>query len=87
MAGDPDSEIPTFPVDTGQMFNLSRRVTVSMGFVSFMILAWDHIITFGDEVEYIWKGKKGLIVYLFFLNRYVTPLGFIVNLFGKLLVA
>lgn len=27
-----------------------RRVTVYMGFVSFMILVWDHIITLGDEV-------------------------------------
>ena len=50
-----------------------------MGFVSFIILVWDHIITLEQEVrlvsinwayvsrpdplpqvEYIWKGKKGI---------------------------
>ncbi|KAH8085961.1 hypothetical protein BXZ70DRAFT_900026, partial [Cristinia sonorae] len=56
--------------------------TIYMGFVSFMILVWDHIITLADEVEYIWKGKKGPIVWLFFINRYLSPLGFIVNLFA-----
>ncbi|GJE97688.1 hypothetical protein PsYK624_139090 [Phanerochaete sordida] len=68
---------PTFVQDFAQ-----TRVTIYMGFVSFMILAWDHIVTIGDEVEYIWKGKKGILVILFTINRYVTPLGFIVNLFA-----
>ncbi|KAF7357623.1 hypothetical protein MSAN_01358700 [Mycena sanguinolenta] len=54
-----------------------------VGFASFTILVWDHIITFSDEVEYIWKGKKkGPIIYLFIFNRYFTPLGFIINLFA-----
>ncbi|KAF9265408.1 hypothetical protein L218DRAFT_861018, partial [Marasmius fiardii PR-910] len=53
-----------------------------VGFVSFTILVWDHMITFADEVEYIWRGRKGPIVYLFLFNRYFTPLGFIINLFG-----
>ncbi|KAJ7637505.1 hypothetical protein B0H17DRAFT_1217024 [Mycena rosella] len=55
-----------------------------VGFASFTILVWDHIVTFDDEVEYIWKGKKGPIAYLFLFNRYLTPLGFIVNLFAYL---
>jgi len=55
-----------------------------VGFASFTILVWDHVITFSDEVEYIWKGKKGPIIYLFLLNRYFTPLGFIINLFAYL---
>ncbi|GLB39856.1 putative expressed protein [Lyophyllum shimeji] len=58
--------------------------TNCMGFASFTLLVWDHIDTFADEVEYIWKGRKGPIVYLFLLNRYLTPLGFIVNLFAYL---
>ncbi|KAI0091547.1 hypothetical protein BDY19DRAFT_991241 [Irpex rosettiformis] len=57
------------------------RMTTYIGFVSFAILIWDHMITFADEVEYIWKGqKRNPFVWLFLLNRYVTPLGFIVNL-------
>ncbi|KZP11172.1 hypothetical protein FIBSPDRAFT_899177 [Athelia psychrophila] len=32
------------------------------------------------HVKYMWKGKKTLLIYLFFFNRYVMPLSFIVNL-------
>ncbi|KZP11179.1 hypothetical protein FIBSPDRAFT_899182 [Athelia psychrophila] len=32
------------------------------------------------SVKYMWKGKKTLLIYLFFFNRYVIPLSFIVNL-------
>ncbi|KAF8961215.1 hypothetical protein BDZ97DRAFT_1921419 [Flammula alnicola] len=54
-----------------------------VGFASFIVLIWDHIDTFTDEVELIWKGKrKGLFVYLFLFNRYFTPLGFIINSYG-----
>ncbi|KAJ7210673.1 hypothetical protein B0H12DRAFT_1242672 [Mycena haematopus] len=55
-----------------------------VAFASLTILVWDHVITFSDEVEYIWKGKKGPIIYLFIFNRYFTPLGFVVNLFAYL---
>ncbi|KAJ7366446.1 hypothetical protein DFH08DRAFT_834360 [Mycena albidolilacea] len=57
---------------------------ICVGFAAFTILIWDHIDTLATEVEYIWKGKKGIIVYLFLLNRYLTPLGFMVNLFAYL---
>ncbi|KAH9961843.1 hypothetical protein BJV74DRAFT_787376, partial [Russula compacta] len=53
-----------------------------VGVASFTVLVWDHLITFSDEVEYIWKGGKGPAVYLFFLNRYLVPLSFIVNLWA-----
>ncbi|KAJ6466199.1 hypothetical protein C8R45DRAFT_1020853 [Mycena sanguinolenta] len=55
-----------------------------VGFAAFSILIWDHVDTFTTEVEYIWKREKGIVAYLFFLNRYLTPLGFIVNLFAYL---
>ncbi|KAF8887459.1 hypothetical protein CPB84DRAFT_1786890 [Gymnopilus junonius] len=56
-----------------------------VGFASFAVLVWDHIDTFADEVELIWKGKrKGLFIYLFLFNRYFTPLGFIINLYAYL---
>ncbi|KAG2118521.1 hypothetical protein BD769DRAFT_1390593 [Suillus cothurnatus] len=56
------------------------------GFVaiaSFTVLCWDHIITFADEVALIWCKPKGLVGYLFLLNRYITPLGFVVNIVGR----
>ncbi|KJA16276.1 hypothetical protein HYPSUDRAFT_47476, partial [Hypholoma sublateritium FD-334 SS-4] len=56
-----------------------------VGFASFVVLIWDHIDTFADEVDLIWKGKrKSFFVYLFLFNRYFTPLGFIINLFAYL---
>jgi len=58
--------------------------TNCVGFAAFTILIWDHLDTFTTEVEYIWNGRKGFFVYLFLLNRYVTPLGFIVNLYAYL---
>ncbi|OSD07133.1 hypothetical protein PYCCODRAFT_1402487 [Trametes coccinea BRFM310] len=58
------------------------RTTFYVGIASFTALVWDHIITLGDEIEYIWKRKKGPLIYLFLLNRYLTPLGFIINLFA-----
>jgi len=53
-----------------------------LGVASLTILVWDHIDTFADEIEFIWKNPKGLLIYLFFLNRYLAPLGFSVNLLG-----
>ncbi|KAI0345641.1 hypothetical protein BDW22DRAFT_1353191 [Trametopsis cervina] len=60
------------------------RATACMGVASFTILVWDHLITLEEEVKYIWKGKKGLLVWLFMLNRYITPLGFAINIFAYL---
>ncbi|KAI0315600.1 hypothetical protein OF83DRAFT_1173682 [Amylostereum chailletii] len=57
-------------------------LTRYVGLAGFTIMVWDHIITFEDEYEYIWKGKKGPLIYLFFMNRYFIPLSFIVNIFA-----
>jgi len=58
-----------------------------VAFVGFTVLIWDHLITVVDEVELVWRRDKGLVYYLFLLNRYLTPLGFIVNLVAFLLPA
>jgi hypothetical protein len=57
-------------------------ITKCVGVASFTALVWDHIITFSDEVEYVWKGAKGWGVYLFLVNRYLIPLSFMVNLWA-----
>jgi len=72
-------KIPSVVGDVSQAIR-----TNYMGFASFSVLIWDHVDTFAEEVEYIWNGRKGPIVYLFLLNRYLTPLGFVVNLFAYL---
>jgi len=72
-------EYPEVLEDVSEMFR-----TNYMGFASFTILIWDHFDTFDREVEHIWMTKKNLMTTLFLINRYVTPLGFIVNLFAYL---
>ncbi|TFK91965.1 hypothetical protein K466DRAFT_582379 [Polyporus arcularius HHB13444] len=57
-------------------------ITFYVGVASFTILVWDHLLTLNDEVKYIWRKRKGPLIWLFLLNRYLTPLGFIVNLFA-----
>ncbi|KAF7357493.1 hypothetical protein MSAN_01345500 [Mycena sanguinolenta] len=73
------TSVPSVNDDVAETFR-----TNCVGFAAFSILIWDHVDTFATEVECIWKQEKGIVVYLFFLNRYLTPLGFIVNLFAYL---
>ncbi|KAG1763065.1 hypothetical protein EDD22DRAFT_1050386 [Suillus occidentalis] len=54
--------------------------TIGVGIFGFTILVWDHAITFADEVEIIWGHPKNFLTCLFLLNRYLTPIGFIVTL-------
>jgi len=58
------------------------QTTNYVGLAGFTMLVYDHIITFEDEVKYIWKAKDKtkIILWLFFINRYLTPFGFIINL-------
>ncbi|KAJ7051299.1 hypothetical protein C8F01DRAFT_1174937 [Mycena amicta] len=39
------------------------------------LLYWDHIITLDVEVQYIWKRRKSMSAYWFFINRYVAFAG------------
>jgi len=45
---------------------------------AFVVLIYDHAVTFSDEVERVWQRKLTGASILFFINRYVTPLQFIV---------
>ncbi|KAG2130654.1 uncharacterized protein EDB93DRAFT_75412 [Suillus bovinus] len=58
----------------------SRQAVTFVAIASFTLLCWDHMITFADEVALIWCQPKKPAAYLFILNRYITPLGFIVNI-------
>ncbi|KIM36585.1 hypothetical protein M413DRAFT_31621 [Hebeloma cylindrosporum] len=78
-------QIPDNLLDVSDTISAPTRIRTNyVGFASFAILVWDHIDTFSDEVELVWKGRKGLFVYLFLFNRYFTPLGFIINLYAYL---
>ncbi|KAH7325275.1 hypothetical protein B0J17DRAFT_723047 [Rhizoctonia solani] len=39
------------------------------------LLFYDHLITFADEVHFIWPAKSGLVKGIFFFNRYVASSG------------
>ena len=42
--------------------------------VGLMVLVYDHLLTFADEVELIWPAPATYAKYIFLLNRY-TVLG------------
>ncbi|KAG9114245.1 hypothetical protein FRC07_007674 [Ceratobasidium sp. 392] len=57
------------------------EVAVAHGFASkclsiagICVLIYDHILTFPDEVRFIWKQKWSIVSTIFVLNRYITPL-------------
>jgi len=46
--------------------------------IGIMIILWENLITFDQEYRFVWKGPPSLTKYAFLLNRYVTPIIFIV---------
>ncbi|KDN37173.1 hypothetical protein RSAG8_10305, partial [Rhizoctonia solani AG-8 WAC10335] len=54
-----------------------------LAIAGFCILIYDHILTFPQEVELIWKQQRSWVSVLFVLNRYITPLVLIVDIYDK----
>ncbi|EKM75998.1 hypothetical protein AGABI1DRAFT_131716 [Agaricus bisporus var. burnettii JB137-S8] len=52
---------------------------------AFVMLAYDHLITLGQEVETIWMRPISVASMLFLFNRYATLMQFIIIVVGKLL--
>ncbi|PFH49320.1 hypothetical protein AMATHDRAFT_63471 [Amanita thiersii Skay4041] len=50
----------------------------SMALVSLTILIYDHLLTFGDEVQYIWKRRVSPVTILYLINRYFAPCAFVI---------
>ncbi|THU97938.1 hypothetical protein K435DRAFT_48840 [Dendrothele bispora CBS 962.96] len=46
------------------------------------VLFYDYVLTFAAEVKHVWKGRRGLVFYLFLLNRYIPMIFCIVTLFA-----
>ncbi|KAK0203947.1 hypothetical protein DFS33DRAFT_846786 [Desarmillaria ectypa] len=46
------------------------------------VIFFDYFLTVSDEVEYAWKGRKGLVFYLFLLNRYCAMSFCVITLFA-----
>ncbi|KAF9791191.1 hypothetical protein BJ322DRAFT_433932 [Thelephora terrestris] len=41
------------------------------------LLYYDYSLTFSDEVQYVWKGRKSWVFVIFILNRYI-PMAFMI---------
>ncbi|KAI0325783.1 hypothetical protein GY45DRAFT_1329804 [Cubamyces sp. BRFM 1775] len=63
-----------------QLATAAEHLTAAKMFslASCVMLFYDIAITFGDEVEKIWKQRFTGATVLWFLNRYLSPLGYIV---------
>ncbi|KAL4244471.1 hypothetical protein ABKN59_008685 [Abortiporus biennis] len=46
-----------------------------------VILYYDYLLTFDDEVRYIW-GRKGSTLWIFYINRYFSTIALIVSMIG-----
>ncbi|KAF9649416.1 hypothetical protein BDM02DRAFT_3128379 [Thelephora ganbajun] len=60
----------------GESILRAKRYILSFAFLWF----WDYALTFKDEVNYAWKGKKSWAFALFLLNRYL-PLPYLLWVF------
>jgi len=66
---------------TGVSVEVQELVTTNyIGIAGLVILLYDHLITFDDEVKYVWCSNKKPMIWLFLINRYLTPLAFGVNI-------
>ncbi|KAG8879107.1 hypothetical protein FRB97_002022 [Tulasnella sp. 331] len=55
--------------------------TRCMTLAGFVVLIYDHLLTFGDEVDLIWSKGPSLISALFLLNRYLVPMVLATDIF------
>ncbi|KAG8794032.1 hypothetical protein FRC12_000744, partial [Ceratobasidium sp. 428] len=55
----------------------SRHLT----FAGFVVLLYDHLLTLGDEIELIWSRPGNIVSIIFLVNRYMTPLVLVVDVY------
>ncbi|KAF9460070.1 hypothetical protein BDZ94DRAFT_1238759 [Collybia nuda] len=65
--------------------SLPDYVLQSVDLVALTILLFDHLLTFVDEVKYIWKHKMTFFSALFLANRYFAPIAMICYTVGMTL--
>ncbi|KAF8596179.1 hypothetical protein BDV93DRAFT_611045 [Ceratobasidium sp. AG-I] len=59
------------------------HVSRCTSFAGFALLVYDHLLTFSDEVRFIWKRPGNPISIMFLINRYATPLILAVDIYDK----
>ncbi|CAE7149568.1 unnamed protein product [Rhizoctonia solani] len=73
--------------DTELLINMEKaihdiRLSITLG-IGYALLIYDHILTFPEEVRFIWKAKKSPVVIMFLLNRYITPIVLAIDIYDK----
>ncbi|KAG1745035.1 uncharacterized protein EDB91DRAFT_1122210, partial [Suillus paluster] len=66
--------VPTFT--SSELLNLKASQYVSAA--GLVVLLWDHLLTFHDEVELIWRARLSLPKLLFLFNRYAVSASLII---------
>ncbi|KAG0696334.1 hypothetical protein DFH29DRAFT_209326 [Suillus ampliporus] len=66
--------VPSFTATQLQNLRASQYVSAA----GLVVLLWDHLLTFHDEVELIWRAPLSFPKLLFLFNRYVVPASLIV---------
>ncbi|KAG8814465.1 hypothetical protein FRC17_001114 [Serendipita sp. 399] len=56
------------------------RISTSITYAAFAVLIWDIVITFAQEVAFVWPAKFTIVKGLFLFNRYISPTVVAVNL-------
>ncbi len=59
-------------------------LTVRYSAVGLACIIYDHALSFGDELQYIWKrGRWDFLKFIFIWNRYVAEAGLIFGAYRK----
>ncbi|KAF8596169.1 hypothetical protein BDV93DRAFT_528223 [Ceratobasidium sp. AG-I] len=68
-----------------KLSTIVEHVTASrhLSFAGYVVLLYDHLLTFGDEVELIWPRLRNPVSIIFIMNRYLTPLILAVDVYDK----
>ncbi|CAK5272337.1 unnamed protein product [Mycena citricolor] len=56
------------------------RIHNDLFLAGIVVLYWEHLVTFEDEVKYLWQRTRTASTYAFLLNRYLASLGNLVVL-------
>lgn len=51
--------------------------------IGLVVLLWDHLLTFGDEIKYIWKWPVEVSKIVFIFNRYLVEGSLCCTVYGR----
>ncbi|KAF8575887.1 hypothetical protein K439DRAFT_710968 [Ramaria rubella] len=72
------------PLTQAQLSEAGQNVLATKYYLAaaFTILLYDHMLSFSDELESIWKKSRAMITFVFLVNRYYTPAAMVAIMIG-----